>query len=463
MDFAITLPPELASAIDPLGRGQPGLARPPAGESGAGPPLGSFDLVLQLLGSGTLPGGELLPEGGNDLPPATELAPGDEETGTAFEPALPLAVALALPVAPSAPELAEPGTVVAAPRPAPAPTPTPAFAAAEDAALPQPTVPQTTTKSDLPIVAEASANAAPADGLPVETLATTDAAEPPASHETVMQTLRARSGAEAQAALRPDSVAPTREPHYFDTRSRPRHNVPVGNVLEPLAADAPSEVPARAETNATTVDALRARAPSNEVTRLAMIGRPDAASPIPTSGDAAPTAGVSPAPHAPLAPSSSTATSAQNPTATPSSLHQTQQPIDTRAERWHDALASRIQWIVDHDVGEARIKLNPPELGALDVRVAVLDDKTFVQMTTHAAATRDELVQSLPRLRELLVAGGLDLGGATVSGGRDDRPGQHTAHAPLDRALRFTAAEPSAVAERAVGRLSGVGRIDTFA
>ncbi len=66
-------------------------------------------------------------------------------------------------------------------------------------------------------------------------------------------------------------------------------------------------------------------------------------------------------------------------------------PVDTRSPTWHEAFASRVQWLVDHDVGEAHIKLNPPELGAVDVKISLVDDKTFVQLTTATAAARDEV------------------------------------------------------------------------
>jgi flagellar hook-length control protein FliK len=42
-------------------------------------------------------------------------------------------------------------------------------------------------------------------------------------------------------------------------------------------------------------------------------------------------------------------------------------------------------------------------------------------LTTATAAARDELAQSLPRLRELFTASGLELGGASVHNGRDQR------------------------------------------
>ena len=100
-------------------------------------------------------------------------------------------------------------------------------------------------------------------------------------------------------------------------------------------------------------------------------------------------------------------------------------PVDTRSPTWHEAFASRVQWLVDTQVGEAHIKLNPPELGAVDVKISLVDDKTYVQLTTATAAARDELSQSLPRLRELFTASGLELGGASVHNGRD---GQQSAY-----------------------------------
>jgi flagellar hook-length control protein FliK len=135
--------------------------------------------------------------------------------------------------------------------------------------------------------------------------------------------------------------------------------------------------------------------------------------------------------------------------------------VDTTAARWHDALASRVQWLVDHDVGEARIKLNPPELGALDVKISLHDDKTFVQLTAHNSAARDELSQSLPRLRELLSANGLELGGATVSGGHDGRAGRYSGAEPGPRPFGFAAASSPEPVMRAARAASS--RIDVFA
>src|SRR5690606_7458800 len=116
-------------------------------------------------------------------------------------------------------------------------------------------------------------------------------------------------------------------------------------------------------------------------------------------------------------------------------------------------------------VGEARIKLNPPELGAVDVKISLVDDKTFVHLTAATAAARDELTQGLPRLRELFVASGIELGGASVQSGREGR-------ADADGAAGYAAAAraPAPDDVESPGLLSALrsaatapGRIDVFA
>lgn len=79
------------------------------------------------------------------------------------------------------------------------------------------------------------------------------------------------------------------------------------------------------------------------------------------------------------------------------------------------SLAGRVHWMIDNAVGEARLKLNPPELGALDIRISLVDDKAYVQLAATQPGATELLEGALPRLRELLNVGGLELAGATVS------------------------------------------------
>jgi len=82
---------------------------------------------------------------------------------------------------------------------------------------------------------------------------------------------------------------------------------------------------------------------------------------------------------------------------------------------WGDEMSSRIHWMVRQDVQTASVKLNPPHLGPLEVKVSVVNDQVNVSFTAQHAPVRDALDASMPRLRELLGHNGLQLGDANVT------------------------------------------------
>jgi flagellar hook-length control protein FliK len=101
--------------------------------------------------------------------------------------------------------------------------------------------------------------------------------------------------------------------------------------------------------------------------------------------------------------------------------------LATTPERFGEALAHRIEWMVDHQLGEARIKLNPPELGALDIKISMLNDRTHIQFTAAHHSAREAIEAAMPRLKDLLAAGGLELGSASVAGGGAQSGSSHSA------------------------------------
>jgi flagellar hook-length control protein FliK len=129
-----------------------------------------------------------------------------------------------------------------------------------------------------------------------------------------------------------------------------------------------------------------------------------------------------------------------------------------RETRLAGDLADRVQWLVDHRQGEARLKLNPPQLGAVDVKITVAEDRTFVQFTTAHAGARDALEAALPRLRDLLGAAGLELGGATVGAETPRRGASYAAPSSLPEPLAELGTDPLAIA-----RPIASGRIDLYA
>lgn len=78
-------------------------------------------------------------------------------------------------------------------------------------------------------------------------------------------------------------------------------------------------------------------------------------------------------------------------------------------------LGERLLWLVRDGLHEARLQLNPRELGPVEVRLSVADGAAHVSFSAQHAGTAAAVQQSLPQLRELLSQQGLQLGQATVS------------------------------------------------
>ena len=78
-------------------------------------------------------------------------------------------------------------------------------------------------------------------------------------------------------------------------------------------------------------------------------------------------------------------------------------------------LAEPVKWLVQTDVNMVELKLHPPSLGALDVRVTMDAEKAHVQFVSSSAIVRDVLEVALPRLRDSLAQDGLQLGSVSIS------------------------------------------------
>jgi flagellar hook-length control protein FliK len=94
-------------------------------------------------------------------------------------------------------------------------------------------------------------------------------------------------------------------------------------------------------------------------------------------------------------------------------------------------------------VTDARIAINPPDLGPIDIYITVHDDQARIHFAVQHDAVRDAVQDSLPRLRDMLLQSGLQLANADVSTGRQDHP-----RAAPDFAMAYTNLdEPGAPAE----------------
>jgi len=82
---------------------------------------------------------------------------------------------------------------------------------------------------------------------------------------------------------------------------------------------------------------------------------------------------------------------------------------------WQEGLSGRVSMMVNQRIGVATIRMNPPELGPIEVKVNLNHDQASVQFVSNAVQVRDALEQSIPRLREMLEQSGFTLVDSQVS------------------------------------------------
>ena len=119
--------------------------------------------------------------------------------------------------------------------------------------------------------------------------------------------------------------------------------------------------------------------------------------------------------------------------------------------RWGDALGQRLVWMSEAGIGRAEIRLNPPELGYIDVRVAVANDEARVAFNVQHGTTREALEAALPRLRELFAQQGIELADASVS---QHSPGEQ-------RQAGTTADNQSGISSGEAGTGEGAGQTES--
>lgn len=91
--------------------------------------------------------------------------------------------------------------------------------------------------------------------------------------------------------------------------------------------------------------------------------------------------------------------------------------------------ADKIAMIARAREGVAELKLHPPSLGAMEIRVAMDADRANIHFSSPNPVVREVLEAAMPRLREALAQDGLALGDASVS----DQPPQRRDEAAQDR------------------------------
>lgn len=123
--------------------------------------------------------------------------------------------------------------------------------------------------------------------------------------------------------------------------------------------------------------------------------------------------------------------------------------IDTQAGKWGEqmlqVLHDRVTLQAQQHLQEAKIRLDPPDLGKLDLVVRVEGDRLSVQINANAAATREALMQVSDRLRAELQSQNfvhVDVNVGTDQGGQRQSSSQDEAATHPIFAARDTGDEP---------------------
>lgn len=93
---------------------------------------------------------------------------------------------------------------------------------------------------------------------------------------------------------------------------------------------------------------------------------------------------------------------------------QAQPPLQLSREMASDQVAERVQMMMSKNLKNVDIRLDPPELGRMQIRMNMNGDQATVHFTVNNHQARDVIEQSMPRLREMLAQQGVQLSDTSV-------------------------------------------------
>jgi flagellar hook-length control protein FliK len=141
-----------------------------------------------------------------------------------------------------------------------------------------------------------------------------------------------------------------------------------------------------------------------------------------------------------------------------------QLPVQTPAgqQAWAEDVGNQVRWMLGRAESKAELVLTPPNLGKLEVSIALNGDQTTAQFVASSQAARDALEQALPRLREILEQAGISLGQANVSTSEDQGAGAEGGGQGQRGGSSETTADTTDGASRTTWLRQHDGLVDTF-
>ena len=91
---------------------------------------------------------------------------------------------------------------------------------------------------------------------------------------------------------------------------------------------------------------------------------------------------------------------------------------------WGDVLGDRVMWMVGQQQQGAELRLNPPALGPLEVKLSMTDGQATLTFSTQHLPVKEALEAATPRLREMFSESGINLGSVSVNVGTSSQQQQ---------------------------------------
>lgn len=137
---------------------------------------------------------------------------------------------------------------------------------------------------------------------------------------------------------------------------------------------------------------------------------------------------------------------------------------------WGDVLGDRVMWMVGQQQQGAEIRLNPPALGPLEIKLSMTDGQATLTFSTQHLPVKEALEAATPRLREMFSESGINLGSVSVNVGTSSQQQQAEAQQSQRQDGGWTdssQAESEFAAMSSVGvtaiKNQGNGMVDYFA
>jgi flagellar hook-length control protein FliK len=89
------------------------------------------------------------------------------------------------------------------------------------------------------------------------------------------------------------------------------------------------------------------------------------------------------------------------------------QPVSNPA--WGEVLGDRVMWMVGQQQQGAELRLNPPTLGPLEIKLSMSDGQATLTFSTQHMPVKEALEAATPRLREMFGESGINLGSVSVN------------------------------------------------